>query len=155
MTKAWVKEYVETVSGTDYNKQDGDEFIKGLDTFYEEEKPMKNMYWKTQMTVTDRPDGPQTNTILHILMQNWQGLTYKTGELVDVTVTDMVEMLGDPNSKDDPDKVKNGYSWRLFVDDNPVGIWDWKGSSDEDRWSFYGHPTHVAKLFGEDHVRTR
>jgi len=151
MTETWVKEYIETVSAAPYDEDEASTFINDMHTYYEEEKPMKNMYWKTQMSV----DKPKTNTILSIIMQDWQGLTYKTGELVDVTVTDMVELLGDPNSKDDPDKVKNGYSWRLFVDENPVGIWDWKGSSDQDTWSFYGHPADVAKLFGEDHVRAR
>jgi len=130
-----IKDYIETVSGTAYNKQDADEFIKDM-----------HKHWETQMSVIVRPDGSKTS----ITVEDWQGLAYKTGELVDVSLSDIQGLLGEPNSNDDPDKVK--YAWRFYVDDNPVNIWDWKGSSDKDSWSFYGHPTDVAKIFGDDHV---
>ena len=54
------------------------------------------------------------------------------------------------NYGDDPDKVR--HSWRFYVDDEPINVWDWKGSCFMDRWSFYGHPATIAKLFGEDNV---
>ena len=164
MTK-WVKEYIETVSAAPYDEDEASTFINDMHTYYEKEKPMT---WPKMITRTN-----DKGQVVHLHIKDFQGLTHKTGELVDVSVTDMVELLGDPNSKDDPDKVK--YSWRFHItrggpnpDRNasqyygwpeyrwaPVNIWDWKGSSKEGRWSFYGHPAHLAKLFGEDHVRAR
>ena len=87
---------------------------------------------------------------MHIRVENWDGLSYKIGNLANVSVSDMVSLLGPANYGDDPDKVR--HSWRFYVDDEPINVWDWKGSCFMDRWSFYGHPATIAKLFGENNV---
>jgi len=88
---------------------------------------------------------------MHIRVENWDGLSYKVGTIVNVSVSDMVALLGPANYGDDPDKVS--HSWRFYVDDQPINVWDWKGSCFMDSWSFYGHPATIAKLFGEDNVK--
>jgi len=88
---------------------------------------------------------------MNIRVENWDGLSYKVGTIVNVSVSDMVALLGPANYGDDPDKVS--HSWRFYVDDQPINVWDWKGSCFMDSWSFYGHPATIAKLFGEDNVK--
>jgi hypothetical protein len=88
---------------------------------------------------------------MHIRVENWNGLSYKIGTLINVSVSDMVALLGPANYDDDPDKVS--HSWRFYVNDEPVNIWDWYDSCFMDRWSFYGHPATISKLFGENNVQ--
>jgi hypothetical protein len=88
---------------------------------------------------------------MNIRIEDWDGLSYKVGTLTNVSVTDMVALLGPANHGDDLDKVS--HSWRFYVDDEPINVWDWKGSCFMDRWSFYGHPATIAKLFGENNVQ--
>jgi|DEB0MinimDraft_10_1074344.scaffolds.fasta_scaffold03751_7 hypothetical protein len=88
---------------------------------------------------------------MHIRIKTWDGLSYKVGTIANVSVSDMVALLGPSNYGDDLDKVS--HSWRFYVDDEPINVWDWKGSCFMDRWSFYGHPATIAKLFGENNVQ--
>jgi len=69
--------------------------------------------------------------------------SYYQGSLVNVSYEKIVEVLGEPNVDDDPDKVT--YSWGYDVDGEPVAIWDYKGH----RWSYYGKHEVLKKLFGE------
>ncbi len=69
--------------------------------------------------------------------------SHKQGTLI-ATYEDIVKVLGfKPNAQDDPCKVR--YSWAFTIDGQEAAIWDWKGSADENRWSYY-NPA-VAALF--------
>lgn len=71
----------------------------------------------------------------------------RQGSLTNVSYEKIVEVLGEPNMDDDPDKVR--YSWGYTVDGQEVAIWDYKGS----RWSYYGDHALLKRLFGEEAVR--
>lgn len=88
---------------------------------------------------------------MNIRIENWDGLSYKVGTLANVSVSDMVALLGPANYDDDADKVS--HSWRFYIDDEPVNIWDWKGSCFMDCWSFYGHPATISLIFGANNVK--
>ena len=77
---------------------------------------------------------------------------HKTGELNDITVEEIVSVLGFmPNVDDDPSKVVN--SWGFNYDGGPCGIWDYKGSHKFGQFSTYG-PDHVfRKLFSPYYSR--
>jgi hypothetical protein len=61
--------------------------------------------------------------------------SYKQGVLK-ASYKDIVERLGfEPNVKDDPDKVT--HSWAFKINGHKCAIWDWKGSSDKNMWSYY------------------
>jgi len=62
---------------------------------------------------------------------------------LNVSYERIVEVLGEPNVDDDPDKVT--YSWGYNVDGEPVAIWDYKGH----RWSYCGKHEVLKKLFGD------
>ena len=70
----------------------------------------------------------------------------RQGSLTNVSYDKIVEVLGEPNVSDDPDKVT--YSWAYTVDGQEVAIWDYKGC----RWSYYGDTEALKKLFGAENV---
>src|SRR5262245_46356436 len=45
---------------------------------------------------------------------------------VAMTDADLIAILGEPNRKDDPDKV--GMSWQFLLNGIPVQIWRYRGS---------------------------
>ena len=68
--------------------------------------------------------------------------SYRTGSLPwQLSVAEIVAVLGEPNIADDPDKVD--YSWGFTLDGELCGIWDYKGS----RWSTFGDNEKIRKLF--------
>ena len=43
-----------------------------------------------------------------------------------VTLHNLISIIGEPNMADDPDKVT--ASWQVTIDDEPCACWDYKGS---------------------------
>ena len=79
---------------------------------------------------------------MQLVMVNTVG-SHKTGSLpYEVTVEQIKAVLGEPNVKDDPDKVR--YSWGFMIDDELCGIWDYKGR----RWSTFGPTEKIKQLLG-------
>ena len=76
--------------------------------------------------------------------------SYKTGTLFGVTLDQMEAVLGLPNVKDDPLKVR--WSWGFLFQGIPCAAWDWKGSADYGEWSIYGPAEIWAKLFPNSKV---
>lgn len=78
---------------------------------------------------------------MYTVIPNSKAGGHKTGELNDITVEQINEILGfAPNVADDPDKVVN--SWGFTVDGHYCGIWDYKGS----------HTFGMFSTFGPDYV---
>ena len=73
--------------------------------------------------------------------------TYRTCKLVNITRSQIIDVLGfKPNVDDDPDKVVN--SWAFAVDGREVcAIWDYKGSHLYNRWSCYDPAGALPALF--------
>ena len=69
----------------------------------------------------------------------------RTGTLYNVNYKHIVDVLGEPNAQDDPDKVR--WSWGFEVDGVYCGIWDYKGSGDYMQWSTFGPDDVIAGLF--------
>ena len=77
--------------------------------------------------------------------------SYKQGTLVGVTYDQIVTKLGfKPNVQDDTSKVR--WSWGFQVSGHKMAIWDWRGSADDNRWSFFGPSDVMADFFGERSV---
>jgi hypothetical protein len=75
---------------------------------------------------------------------------YATGYLCGYTKSEIDKIIGfEPNCKDDPLKVR--YSWGFTVEINGeavrCGIWDYKGSHREKKWTTFGPAAVFAKLF--------
>lgn len=76
----------------------------------------------------------------------------RTGTLSNLTVERINELLGfEPNVDDDPDKVN--HSWGFTVDGSEFGVWDYKGSELQGRFSCCGSSKTLTKIFGE-HYRS-
>ena len=79
---------------------------------------------------------------------------YRTGTLENISYDEIVEVIGEPNCVDDPDKVR--YSWGFKVDGKYAAIWDYRGSHYYNSWSTFDPedvlPTLFPHLFGETHV---
>ena len=79
---------------------------------------------------------------MYTVIPNSKAGGHKTGELNDITVEQINEILGfAPNVDDDPDKVK--HSWGFKVDGVHCAIWDYKGW----RWITYGPKEVFDKRF--------
>lgn len=76
--------------------------------------------------------------------------SYKQGTLVNLSAQRISEKLGfNPNVDDDPYKVEN--SWGFEADGVKCAIWDWKGSQNFGRFSFFG-PSEVFETLFPGHV---
>ena len=77
--------------------------------------------------------------------------THRTGNLLDINVSTISEILGfEPNVDDDPNKVVN--SWAFIVGDEKCAVWDWKGSEQHGMFSTYGPSEIFEKLFGMNYL---
>jgi len=77
--------------------------------------------------------------------------SHKTGELVGLTLEQVIDVLGfTPNIQDDPHKVVN--SWSFLADGNKCAVWDYKGSHEWGTWSVYGKREVFEALFGKSYV---
>lgn len=80
----------------------------------------------------------------HTIVPTNEPGSHQQATLSGVTYDEIVKVLGfEPNIKDDPYKVR--YSWGFTLDGEEAGIWDYKGSSDYNKWSVYN--PKVLKLF--------
>jgi hypothetical protein len=76
---------------------------------------------------------------------------YRTGELSNITSEEISKILGfRPNVSDDTTNVNT--SWGFEVDGQCYGIWDWRGSAFQKKYSTYGNPNVLHKIFGERHT---
>ena len=71
-------------------------------------KPMSDPYLLTSKTGTLSSGGPQQHNSTQVTLHN------------------LISILGEPNMIDDPDKV--AASWQTAIDDEPCACWDWRGS---------------------------
>ena len=77
--------------------------------------------------------------------------TYRTGGLVNLTKSQIINVLGfKPNVDDDPDKVVN--SWAFTIDGDLCAIWDYKGSHLFNRWSCYDPTGALPALFDVSNI---
>lgn len=54
---------------------------------------------------------------------------------ITVGLATLLNILGEPNIDDDPDKVS--HSWGVELDGDYVGVWSYKGSEQDDSFSVY------------------
>lgn len=86
------------------------------------------------------------------IVPNPNAVGYKTGQLNNITVDEIVSVLGfSSNVNDDPTKVVN--SWGATVDDVEIAIWDYKGSHQFGQFSTYGPHETFLSLFGSSYDR--
>lgn len=80
-----------------------------------------------------------------------EGGVSKQHSLVGITQQQIEQALGfEPNILEDEYKVT--ASWGFICNGVRCGIWDWKGSADDNEWSAYGPREMFVELFGEEHV---
>jgi hypothetical protein len=76
----------------------------------------------------------------------------KSCNITDITVDEIKEILGEDNCS----KIDAGssvrYSWGFLADGTHCGLWDYKGSWEYGRFSFYGPRDIAEKLFGKERV---
>ncbi len=91
----------------------------------------------------------------HGLIPNGIAGSHRTGTLVNITVEEISAVLGfGPNVEDDPLKVKHSWGFEHPGSGN-YGIWDYKGSAEDNEFSTYGDKALFYHLFGDRYIHGR
>lgn len=83
---------------------------------------------------------------------------HKQGVLINLSYEEIEYVLGAPNVKDDPNKVKHSWGFRATMHTGVsyrCAIWSWKGSEEYNEWSFYGPALVMEALFGKHNIQNR
>lgn len=63
-----------------------------------------------------------------------EGMSYRMGQIRNITTRRMLQLLGKPNSEGDPYKVK--HEWEFVYNGIRCVVWDYKGSQKYGIWSY-------------------
>lgn len=111
-----------------------EEFAKSLTKRYNE--PMNN--------------DTTTNTPVAVILPVDEVGDHAQHSIQGLNAKQIAKIIGFPAncSKDDPYKVK--YSWGFTVDGVRCGVWDYKGSYEDNYFSAFGPIEALRKLFGDN-----
>ncbi len=75
--------------------------------------------------------------------------THKQGELNRTHETEITAKLGFPPNGGSYDDGKVTVEWEFFANGHRCAVWDYKGSAEVGRFSFYGPLSIFTAIFGD------
>lgn len=77
--------------------------------------------------------------------------SHKTGSIMDLTKTEISNILGFKNNFGLSGDEKVTAEWRFEYQGVEMAIWDYKGSAKYKQWSTFGPPLLFKDLFGDNY----